>query len=1088
MEFEFLYDRTRHLLAIGFNADDSRRDTSYYDLLASEARFTSFVAIAQGRLPQECWFALGRLLTTADGKPVLVSWSGSMFEYLMPQLVMPGYDGTLLDQTCRAAVARQIAYGRQHSVPWGISESGYNVVDASLNYQYHAFGVPGLGLTRGLAEDLVIAPYASALALLVAPGEACENLEKLAALGMEGPFGFYEAVDYTPARVPRGQVSAIVRSFMSHHQGMNLLSLSHVLLGRPMPRRFESDPAFQATLMLLQERVPKTSTFHTHVAHHAEGHAFSMPADASIQAPIAADTPTPEVQLLSNGRLHVMVTNAGGGYSRWKDLALTRWREDTTCDNWGSFIYLRDVASGEYWSATHQPTLRRAESYEAMFTEGRAEFRRRDLDYETYTEIVVSPEDDIELRRLRVTNHAGVRRTIEVTSYAEVVLAPQAADALQPSFGNLFVQTEIVPERRTILCTRRPRSATDPTPWMFHLVAPHRRIVGKPTFETDRTRFLGRGRTPAEPIALEGATALSGSDGSVLEPIVAIRCQVELDPGESATLDLVSGAADSREACLALAAKYQDRHLANRVFDLAWTHGGVMLRQINATPDDAQIYRRLAGHVVYANAALRAESGVLMRNQRGQSGLWGYAISGDHPIVLLKIADSANIELARQLIRCHAYWRLKGLVVDLVIWNEEHIGYRQRLQDQIIGLIATGAEAHAVDRPGGIFVRYAEQIANEDRILLQAAARVIISESRGSLVEQVNRRVLVDKSVARLSPTRTHRPEHEAPEAPPEAPRADLVLGNHLGGFTQDGSEYVITTTASQMTPAPWVNVLANPGFGTVLSESGVAYTWHENAHEFRLTPWSGDPVGATGGEAIYLRDEESGHFWSPTPFPAGGAMPYRTRHGFGYSVFEHTADGIHSELWVYVDIEDPVKFSVLKVRNASGRTRRLSATGFVEWVLGDLRTKSAPHVVTEIDPASGALFARNAYNSEFAGRVAFLDVDDLARTLSGDRTEFLGRNGTLANPDALARSRLSGRLGAALDPCGAIQVPFELADGEERQIIFRLGAGTQRRAGARARKAAATVRVRRARRSTTCASTGAARSARCRWRRPTRP
>jgi len=962
-----------------------------------------------------------------------------MFEYLMPQLVMPSYDGTLLDQTCRAAVARQVAYGRQRSLPWGISESGYNVVDANLNYQYHAFGVPGLGLTRGLSEDLVIAPYASALALLVAPEDACENLQKLAALGMEGPFGFYEAVDYTPARLPRGQSSAIVRSFMSHHQGMNLLSLSHVLLGRPMQKRFESDPSFQATLMLLQERVPKTTTFHTHVAQHAEGHAFSSPPDTSTHAPMSADTSTPEVQLLSNGRLHVMVTNAGGGYSRWKDLALTRWREDTTCDNWGSFIYLRDVASGEYWSATHQPTLRRAESYEAMFTEGRAEYRRRDLDYETYTEIVVSPEDDIELRRLRITNHGEVQRTIEVTSYAEVVLAPPAADALQPSFGNLFVQTEIVPARRTILCTRRPRSATDPTPWMFHLLAPQGVVVGKPSYETDRTRFLGRGRSAAAPVALENHAALSGSEGSVLEPIVAIRCQVALDPGQSTTIDLVSGATDSREACLALAAKYQDRHLANRVFDLAWTHSGVMLRQINATASDAQVYRRLAGPVLYANAALRADSGVLMRNQRGQSGLWGYAISGDHPIVLLKIADSANIELARQLIRCHAYWRLKGLVVDLVIWNEEYVGYRQRLQDQIIGLIATGAEAHAVDRPGGIFVRYAEQISNEDRILLQAAARVIISESRGSLLEQVNRRVLADKSVARLAPTRTHRPE---PPAPPERPRADLVLGNHLGGFTADGSEYVVTTTASQMTPVPWVNVLANPGFGTVLSESGVAYTWHENAHEFRLTPWSGDPVGASGGEALYLRDEESGHFWSPAPFPAGGAMPYRTRHGFGYSVFEHTSGGIHSELWVYVDIEHPVKFSVLKVRNGSGRTRRLSATGFVEWVLGDLRTKSAPHVVTEIDAASGALFARNAYNSEFAGRVAFLDVDDLSRTLSGDRTEFLGRNGTPANPDAMARSRLSGRLGAALDPCGAIQVPFELADGEEREIIFRLGAG----------------------------------------------
>jgi len=1039
MDYEFLYDRQRHLLAIGYNVDEFRRDNSFYDLLASEARLGSFVAVAQGQLPQECWFALGRTLTTAEGEPVLVSWSGSMFEYLMPLLVMPAYENTLLDQTCRAAVARQIAYGRQRSLPWGVSESGYNTVDANLNYQYHAFGVPGLGLTRGLAEDSVVAPYASALALMVAPEAACANLQRLAASGLEGRFGFYEAVDYTPARLARGQTSVVVRSFMTHHQGMNLLSLAHPLLGRPMQRRFEADPLLQATLLLLQERIPKTSAFHKHIAEHSEGVAFSNAPETSAQAPLGPDTPSPEVQLLSNGRYNVMVTNAGGGYSRWKDVAVTRWREDGTCDHWGSFLYLRDVASGEFWSATHQPTLKRAESYEAMFSEGRAEYRRRDHDYETYTEIVVSPEDDIELRRVRITNHSHVRRTIEVTSYAEVVLTPPAADALQPSFSNLFVQTEIIRAQHAIVCTRRPRAASDPTPWMFHLVAAHDADIGTVSYETDRVRFIGRGRTIAEPLALIETAALSGSAGSVLEPIVAIRCEVALEPGQSATLDLVSGASDNRETCLALVGKYQDRHLADRVFDLAWTHSGVVLRQINATAGDAQLYGRLAGTVLYASSALRADAGVLMRNRRAQSGLWGYGISGDLPIVLLKIADATHIDLARQLIRCHAYWRLKGLTVDLVIWNEDHVSYRQRLQDQINGLIATGTEANAIDRPGGIFVRYAEQISAEDRILLQAAARVIVADSRGTLAEQVNRRILVDRSIARLSPTRTHRPE---PAAAPDPPRQDLILTNHLGGFTADGSEYVITTAKGQMTPVPWVNVLANPNFGTVLSESGLSYTWCENAHEFRLTPWSGDLVGASSGEAIYLRDEESGHFWSPTPLPCSGAMPYLTRHGFGYSVFEHTAGGIRSELWIYVDLEESVKFSVLKVRNGSGRMRHLSATGYVEWVLGDLRPKHAMHVVTEIDPTSGALFARNAFNSEFSGRVAFFDVDDLSRTLSGDRTEFLGRNGTLDSPDAMTRSRLSGRLGAALDPCGAIQVPFDLADGQECEIIFRLGAG----------------------------------------------
>ncbi len=1038
IEYEFLYDRSRHLLAIGYNADDSRRDNSYYDLLASEARLTSFVAIAQGQLPQESWFALSRLLTGAGGAPILVSWSGSMFEYLMPQLVMPTYEGTLLDQTCRVAVARQIAYGRQCDLPWGVSESGYNTVDANLNYQYHAFGVPGLGLKRGLAEDWVVAPYASALALMVAPREACANLQTLSAAGLEGAFGFYEAIDYTPSRLPRGTTHVIVRSYMAHHQGMNLLALAYRLLGQPMQRRFEADPQFQATLLLLQERIPRASVIHSRTAETPESAMLATAQVPAVQAPIGAQTQAPEVQLLSNGRYHVMVSNAGGGYSRWKDLAVTRWREDASTDPWGSFIYLRDATSNEFWSATHQPTLKRAQTYEALFNEGRAEFRRHDHDIESHLEITVSPEDDIELRRLKLSNRSRVRRTIEITSYSEIVLAPPAADATQPSFGSLFLQTEILAERHAIVCTRRQRSPTDTTPWMFHRLSSQGETHGTVTFETDRMRFIGRGRTLRAPRALDALAELSASQGSVLDPIAAIRCTVQIEPGQSVTLDWVSGAAGSREACLSLVEKYQDRHMADRVFELAWTHSAVALRQINVGADDAQLYRRLAGPVLYANAALRADASVVAQNRRGQSNLWPYAISGDLPIVLLKISDSAHLELARQMIQCHAYWRLKGLTVDLVIWNEDHISYRQRLQDQILGLIATGNESHAIDRPGGIFVRYAEQLSPEDRLLLQAVARVIVSDSAGALAQQVNRRALSEQRVGRLMPSRAHRAE---PPAAAGKPRPELILSNDFGGFTADGSEYHISTAQTQRTPAPWVNVMANAHFGTVITESGLAYTWCANAHEFRLTPWSDDAVGASGGEAIYLRDEESGHFWSPAPLPCGGAMPYLTRHGFGYSVFEHTSGGIRSELWVYVDLEDAVKFSVLKVRNGSGRSRRLSATGYVEWVLGDQRPKTAMHVVTDIDASSGALFARNSYNTDFGGHVAFFDVDDLSRTLTGDRSEFLGRNGSLGDPEALSRARLSGRVGAALDPCGAIQVPFELLDGQEREIIFRLGA-----------------------------------------------
>ena len=1041
MEYGFLYDEGSHLLSIGYSVDEQRRDASYYDLLASEARLSVFVAIAQGQLPQESWFALGRLLTGVGGEPILLSWSGSMFEYLMPQLVMPTYEHTLLDQTAKAAVERQVAYGQLRGLPWGISESGYNAVDVQLNYQYRAFGVPGLGLKRGLAEDLVVAPYASALALMVAPEAACRNLQRLSSVGAEGRFGFHEAIDYTPARQRRGESHALVRSYMAHHQGMTLLALAYRLLDRPMQRRFASDPLFQATLLLLQERIPRASALYVHGAD-VIAQADASAAEVPFRVLDNPGTPVPEVHLLSNGRYHLMVTHAGGGYSRWKDLAVTRWREDGTRDPWGTFCYLRDVESGTTWSTAHQPTARRAAHYEAIFSEGRAEFRRRDrgegFDFETYTEIAVSPEDDIELRRVRITNRSGTPRTLDITSYAEAVLAPPAADALHPAFSNLFVQTEIVEARHAILCTRRPRSRDEPVPWMFHLMAVHDGEVGGLSYETDRARFLGRGRTTAAPQAIADGAALSGSQGSVLDPVVASRCRIRLDPGRSASVDLVYGIGDSRDAVMGLVEKYHDRPLADRVFDLAWTHAQVVLRQINANDADAQLYGRLANSVIYAHAGLRADSSVLMQNRRGQSGLWGYAISGDLPIVLLRIGDQANIELVRQLIQAHAYWRLKGLAVDLVIWNEDRAGYRQALQDQILGLVSVGQE-QVMERPGGIFVRSAEQISEEDRTLFQAVARVVLSDSQGTLAEQVNRPAAAQVRVPGLAPS---RPAQDETPAAFDLPPRELILSNGIGGFTPDGREYVITTRPGQRTPAPWVNVLANPGFGSVLSESGQAYTWGENAHELRLTPWNNDPVSDRSGEAFYLRDEESGRFWSPTPLPRPGAAPYISRHGFGYSVFEHTEGGIRSELWVYVAVDAAVKFAVLKVSNASGRPRRLSATGYVEWVLGDLRERTAMHVSTEVDPYSGVLYARNSYNTEFPGRVAFFDVDDPNRTVSCDRAEFIGRNGSLESPAALARTHLSGRLGGALDPCAAIQVGFDLADGQQREITFRLGLG----------------------------------------------
>ncbi|EAQ78926.1 GH36-type glycosyl hydrolase domain-containing protein [Blastopirellula marina] len=1038
MDFGLLYNSTRDLFAIGYSVSEHRLDASFYDLLASEARLASFIVIAQNKFGQEHWFALGRLLTSAGSAPALLSWSGSMFEYLMPLLVMPNYENTLLDRTYHAVVRRQIEYGRQRGVPWGISESGYNAIDQHKTYQYRAFGVPGLGLKRGLAEDLVIAPYASVLALMVEPEAACRNLERLAADGQLGAYGFYEAVDYTPSRLPPGSDRVSVRQFMAHHEGMSLLSLAYLLLDKPMQRRFLADPMLRAADLLLQERVPKASApVYPHASEANATRLVSAEESGNMRVFTDPSASAIEAHLLSNGRYHVAVTSAGGGYSRWRDLAITRWREDATKDDYGSFCYVRDVESGVVWSNAWQPTTKSAKGYEAIFTQARAEFRRSDNQIETYTQICVSPEDDIELRRITLTNRSELPRTLELTSYAEVVLATQAQDEAHPAFSNLFVETELVREHTAIYCTRRPRSAEEQPPWITHMMTVRGETVGEPSYETDRMRFVGRHKTLVSPAALNRKGALSNSAGSVLDPIVSVRQTVLLQPNESMTIDIVTGAAETRAGVQSLTEKYGDPSLTDRVFDIAWTHSHILLTQLNASETDAQVYGRLASSIIYASTLHRAKASILALNRQGQSGLWGYGISGDLPIVLVRIRDHERLSIVHQAVQAHSYWRMKGLAVDLVIWNEDDSVYRQTLQDSIVDLVAASPEAPLIDRPGGVFIRRGEQMSDEDRALLQTVARIVLLDDAGTLAEQVERRGRAPVSIPHLRPTRSP----DIANASAESPDRDLAFFNGLGGFSQDGREYVTTLAAGQTTPAPWVNVIANSQFGAVVSEGGSSYTWAENSHEYRLTPWRNDPVSDLSGEAIYVRDEETGSYWSPTPLPARGGNSYVVRHGFGYSIFDYSEDGITTELCIYVDPEAPVKIYKLKIANHSGRRRQLSVTGYWELVLGEIRGKSLMHIVTEADPASGAIMARNVYNAEFGDRVAFVNCSESNRTCTGDRAEFIGRNGKLTNPSAMRRVRLSGRIGAGYDPCAAFQAPLTLEVGQERTITFILGA-----------------------------------------------
>ena len=1045
MDFKFLYNKQTRLLSVGYNCENNKLDSGSYDLLPSEIRLTSYLAIATNQLPLKSWFALGRLFTLIGKEPSLMSWSGSMFEYLMPQLVMPVYPGSLLLQMSRAAVNRQIAWGKENGVPWGISESAYAAFDPGQNYQYRAFGVPGLGLKRGLGEDMVIAPYASVMALVVEPQEACDNLRLLDSLGARGKYGFYESLDYSRSRLNHGEDFSLVRTYMAHHQGMSFLALSHTLLNAPMVERFVANPWLQSALPLLQERVPDTPTMYSPRRQFDTVDAL-QPVSASYRQFSRVDSPTPEVQLLSNNQFHVMVTQAGGGYSTWRDIALTRWRADGTRDNYGTCCYIGDPQTGEFINNTWQPAGKAIEgkkgSYEAIFTDAAAEFTRVEGTLTVHTKIVVSPEDDVEIRRLTLTHRGKQPRTLELTTYTEVVLAPLANDLAHRAFSNLFVQTELVADREGILCHRRPRDEHEACPWLFHTTAIHGETDRQTSFATDRAAFIGRGRTAAAPQAMNHPGALDNSAGPVLDPILSIRQRVELKPGVPLVIDLIYGIGETRPQSLGMMEKYRDHNIADRVFAFARSHSQVTLRQINANEEQANLYNQLAGSVIFPSPEMRPNAQVLDRNRRGQSSLWSHSLSGDLPIVLLVITRSENIALVSTLIQAHSYWRMKGLPVDLLILNDSHEGYQQDLHNQILNRVASGAEASLIDKNGGIYVRTSEHVAPEDLILFMSVAAIVIDDRNGELTDQLIKKVQPTQSIqAKLVPFSNLPPLKALPR---EFDTQHLTFFNGFGGFSPDGREYQIRLTKEQNTPAPWANVIANDNFGSVISESGQAYTWFENAHEYRLTPWENDPISDGSGESFYLRDEENGEVWSPTPLPVRTQDQYLSRHGFGYSVFEHRHLGIDSELTVLVAEQAPVKIFILTLSNVSGRTRRVSVTGYVEWVMSDLRSKSAMHIATRPAQVNGGcgVLATNHYTDSDGERTAFFAVTGVHCSLSGDRRDFLGRNGSTASPAALLVERLPDKTGSGLDPCAAVQSATKLIDGDQRTFIFVLGLG----------------------------------------------
>ncbi len=1052
MDFAFLLDPERKLLSIGYSIADNLLDPSCYDLLASEARLASLFAIAKGDVTTRHWFRLGRAATPLGKGSALISWSGSMFEYLMPSLVMRAPVGSLLEQTNRLVVERQQSYGRSLGVPWGISELAYNARDLEFTYQYSNFGVPGLGLKRGLSDDIVIAPYATGLATMVDPRDAAKNFAHLGDIGARGRYGFYEAVDFTRARLPDDEGLAIIRCFMAHHQGMTVVAIANTLLDGRMRSRFHREPMIQATELLLQERMPRDVAVVPPQAAEARATPVGTMGIAPTVRRLKASTArAPITHLLSNGRYTVMLTTAGAGFSRWRDVAVTRWREDTTLDDWGSFIFLRDTLRGDVWSAGAQPFASAGTDDDVVFGEDRAEFVHTDGRLLTTTEVLVSGEDDGEVRRVSLTNRGRHAREIELTSYAELVLTTPAADDAHPAFAKMFVETEYVAEFGALVATRRPRSREEAQAWAAHFAVVEGEILADPQYETDRSRFIGRGRTIGTAAAIVGDQPLTNTVGTVLDPIFSLRHRVKVPPGQVVRVAFWTVVASSRAELLDLVDRHNDRSAFERAKTLAWTQAQVQLRHLDVEAKEAADFQRLAAPILYSDPRFRASSDAIVRGAGPQSALWPHAISGDLPIVVLRIDQVEDMAQVRQLLRAHEYWRMKRLSADLVIVNERAASYVQDLQIAIEAAVRSrqsGPRLGDEQAKGSVFTLRADLMSGEARALLQSVARIVLIARRGPIAEQV---ALLTRAQQLDRPLPVRSPEQPTLPRSTPAPLPSLEFFNGLGGFDKDGREYVTRLDAGSTTPAPWINVIANAGFGFQVSAEGSGYSWATNSSENRLTPWSNDPVGDPTGEALYIRDEVTGALWSPTALPICDGGSYVARHGFGYSRFEHEANGISLELLQYVPLADPIKISRLTLRNVSGQRRRLSVTGYAEWVLGRARGASGPFVVTDLDSTTGAILARNPWSVAFSGRVAFADLGGRQTTWTADRSEFLGRNGRHAAPVGLVGgTALSGVTGAGIDPCAALQCVIDLAAGESTEVVWFLGqCGTSEEASA---------------------------------------
>ena len=1035
-DFRFLYNQERHLFHVGYRVDSAELDSSFYDLLASEARLASFVAIAKGDVPPKHWVHLGRPLTSIKGLRVLLSWSATSFEYLMPRLLMRTPRFGLLAQSCRGAVKLQIAFGRRHRIPWGISESGYHHFDQHGRYQYQAFGIPRLGLKWDQGERLVISSYSGFLALPFNHSAAIENAREIERLGGRGELGFFEALDFGIASIRHPGKPKVVQSYMAHHQGMSLAAIANLLCGDLFIERFHRDARIASTEYLLYEQLPLRARMQPLETFEAPLKQ-AEPESVAVESWLLESTDK-SVTMLANTRLSSFVTALGGGNLNWRGYAMTRWVPQVDGMNGGSLTYIRDLESNAIWSpglASHSrsPTI--------ICSPDSVEFRDTRHGVLVREQIVVAPFSDLEVRKLSITNDGNKPRRLLVCAYSEPVLTEARSDARHPLFSKMFVEGEFHEEQETLVFRRRSRGENDPSLCLACKVITQAGSECEMQFETDRLRFIGRTGSRERPAALQADyPELQCRAGDTLDPVAVIALFITVPARDTFHGAFITGAGDDEVEILRNLNQFESIQAVDWTIGGARRHAQQELMRLEVTSRDVQRASELFGNTLAPPIPDAARILSMAAAGQAQTHLWRHGISGDRPLLTAVISDAVNFRQVESLIRALSVCQARGMAADVVFLDESDSAYTHPTHDRLQKIIRQYLRRTATNRQFGTYVIPAYSLDEDGRAALALSSQLTFDLRLDDWYRQLRQQRKQQAVIPGFLP-QPSAPVRRDPIPAVKRP-TNLLLDNGLGGLSRDSAEYVLYLERGDSTPAPWCNILANPEFGTLISESGSAYTWYRNSSEYALTTWSNDPVLDRTGEAVYIRDEETGLFWSPLPGPARDSHPYVARHGTGFSRFEHMSEGLEQRASIHVDPEEPVKIVRLRLQNRWPRARRLTITYAAEWRLGLNGSSPGLHLLPEWDAERNTLFVRNGFSTSYPDARAFLSSNLAAHGISFDGEDFLGATRSWSSPAGLHAIGLSGRVSPCGFPLAAYQVHVSLAEGEAFELHFILGAG----------------------------------------------